>query len=182
MTMFGMATAQLLFEESDRLWLLSSTDTFARGRALHRNQPKDAQLIPVPVLRWSRKLTVLRMVVDDPFEAIRQQQDLLDKEYRDRSQQFLEQLTPRERQIVEVFVRDPSLSNAEIGSKQAVALATQAVASFFTTIYDKAYSFYGLREAAKGKREVLVGLLAPYFSWIDQRSPVSDNIAQSDQN
>ena len=165
MTVFGMAAAQLLFDDADCLWLLSSSDTFTKSRKLHREKPNDAQLIPVPVLRWSLISSSLRLLVDDPFEAIKRQRDLLDFEYRDRCERFLDQLTEREREITALFVRDPSLSNAEIAER--VSLTPKAVANHFTTIFDKAYSFFGLREEARSKREVLVGLLAPYFAWLN---------------
>lgn len=167
MTMFGMSAAQLLFDDSDSLWLLSSSNEFIKSRGLHCVKPKDAQLISVPVLRWSLISASVRLVVDDPFEAVQRQRDLLDFEYRERCKRFLDQLTERERQIVETFVCDPSLSNAEIGDR--LSLASKPVANYFTVIFDKAYSFYGLREEAKGKREVLVGLLAPYYAWLNRQ-------------
>jgi CRISPR-associated protein Csx14 len=167
MTAFGMAAAQLLFDDSDCLWLLSSEDGFARRRLLHATSPRDAQLIPVPVLRWSLISSSLRLFVDDPFEAIQRQRDYLAAEYRERSERFLDMLASSERKVVDLFVRDPSLSNADIAER--LNFAPKVIGNLFTNIYDKARAHYGLRPEAAGKREVLVGLLAPYYAWLDRR-------------
>lgn len=169
MMIFGMATAQILFDDADCLWLLSSTEAFTQSRELHRRSPADARLIPIPVLRWSRIPQVFTplLVYDDPFQAINYQREFLDAEDRERKERFLASLSEPERRIVEVLVRQTHRSNKEIG--ELLGYATHTVNNYLTTIYDKARSFFGLRQEAAGKREVLVGLLASYFEWLDRQ-------------
>ncbi|GAP05372.1 CRISPR-associated protein NE0113 [Anaerolinea thermolimosa] len=51
MAVFGMVTAQLLFEEGDHLWHLFSEGDFLRSRRLHPQPGDEVHLMEIPVIR-----------------------------------------------------------------------------------------------------------------------------------
>jgi CRISPR-associated protein Csx14 len=72
LAVYGMATAQLLFDDDDRMWYVLAGGEFLESERLHPKAGDEATLIRVPVLRWgtiSPMLTDLR-AVEDPFEAV----------------------------------------------------------------------------------------------------------------
>jgi len=166
MMIFGMATAQLLFDDDDHLWLLSSTDEFTTSRALHRRSPTEARLIPIPVLRWSlipQTFTTL-ILHDDPFQAINYQRSLLDLKDRARKEEFLQEvLTRTEAKIAETLVREPYRSRDELA--RDMHYSRKFIDKYLTEIYRKLQEHFGLRE---GNREMLIFLFAPYFEWRDR--------------
>jgi hypothetical protein len=166
-----VAAAHLLFDSSDHLWLVSASDAEERDQARGGHAVPGAALVALPVLRLSLLSPAIRMLIEAPdgaggaagYRAL---------EYRARCRLFLDQLTPAERGIVERLVRDPSLSNLEIGA--CLHYSGRVVGNYLTAVYDKARAHYGLRSEAVGKREVLVGLLAPYYAWLDLGAATAD--------
>ena len=77
LSIYGMAAAQLLFDPDDSAWHLVSTPELIASQALHAG-PGQAQLLSVPVLRWSQISPVLTELAmsDDPFEAVALQEQL----------------------------------------------------------------------------------------------------------
>ncbi len=76
MAAYGMAVAQLLFDEDDRVWHLLSEGWRPGGERVMHVRPGDrVWLVSVPVLRWSSVSPVLTEIAlrEDPWEAIQLQ-------------------------------------------------------------------------------------------------------------
>jgi len=73
MSVYGMAVAQLLFDDDDRVWHLVSEDILQREDRLHARPGERVVLVPVPVLRWSMVSPVMTELVlrEDPWEALK---------------------------------------------------------------------------------------------------------------
>lgn len=71
LAVFGMTTAQILFDESDCLWHLYSGGEFLSSKRLHPQPGENVRLIPIPVILWSNISPALGSLaqVSDPFEA-----------------------------------------------------------------------------------------------------------------
>lgn len=167
MSVYGMATAQLLFDERDYLWHLLSTCSFEEksqgGALMHLEHPEGAMLVEIPVLRWSRipSWATRLMATDDPLEAIRRQEEFIDLEDRRRKREFLtKRLTPAEREIVGLLVQE-GLTNKEIGRR--LYKSEKTVANQLTEIFGKLHEFLGFRDDIKVNRYVLLAQFGPYF-------------------
>ncbi len=70
-TVFGMAIAQMLFDDSDHLWHLASHPDLEASGALHAGPGEWARLIPIPVIPWGRLSPAFNLLysVDDPILA-----------------------------------------------------------------------------------------------------------------
>lgn len=170
MSVYGMATAQLLFDAEDRLWHLFSSKTFEEANLMHPRYPGDAQLVPIPLLPY-RALSIplaTLLATDDPLKAVEEQRKLIRLEERRRQREFIEEaLSAPERRVVEalveeVIVHHRSPTNEEIGRK--IYLAPHTVANALTRVYDKLRLFLGLPEEVKVDRTLLAALFSSYFA------------------
>jgi hypothetical protein len=77
LAVYGVASAQLMFDEGDAAWHLVSAPDLMESGALHA-LPGEMQLAPIPVLRWSQISPALTKLggIDDPFEAVQTQERL----------------------------------------------------------------------------------------------------------
>lgn len=160
-SIFGMAVAQLLFEESDCLWHLYSSGDFLTSKRLHP-QPGDAvHLLRIPVALWSSVSPVLLDLaqIEDPFEAYeRQRASKLRQEYQ-RAKEFLERkLTPNERQAVGLLVREMA-SDEEIA--QRLIKSRRTVEQQLRSAYRKAEDYFEISEVG---RVHLIALLKIYYT------------------
>ena len=161
---YGMVVAQLLFDEDDRVWHLL-TEGWRPGdeRVMHIRDGAKAELIPVPVLRWSSVSPALTGLAlkEDPWEAIQAQQSMKQQEEHLRKKDFVEHwLTPAEREVVRLACQ--GLDNAAIG--QQLHKSEKTVEKQFTAIYAKLHEWRGFREDIPIRRPLLVSEFAPYFS------------------
>ena len=144
MAVYGMAVAQLLFDEGDRVWhLLSEGWTPGSPRILHV-EPGDprVQLVPVPVLRWSTLAPAVSELVryDDPWEAIEAQRRLQQRQARQRQREFVEGwLTPAEREVIRLLCE--GYDNRTIARR--LGRSPKTVANQLTRIYRKFQDWYG---------------------------------------
>jgi len=136
MAVYAMVAAQLLFGENDRAWhMIVSGQGEARERAMHRAAGDTLQVVSVPVIRWSDAATasILLSGVDDPWEAIRRQQEFALHEALRRRREFWEHhLTPAQRRVAELLVRE-GLDNAAIARR--LGKSEHTVANQLTRIY-----------------------------------------------
>lgn len=172
MTAYGMASAQILFDADDRLWLLFSSQAFMRQRPqpLHAGADDDVHLIEIPVLRWSNTppaLTAL-VVFDDPVQALRQQRAMIEEEERARKAEFLETyLQPAEARLAIALVEAPLRTNDQVAID--LRLDVGQATRLRSVIYRKLREFFRLRE--NGNREALIALLADYLEWRRRMRP-----------
>lgn len=164
MAVYGMATAQLLFDEGDHLWHLVSEGDLLAQKRLHPEADDLVQLIPIPVLRWSSIAPAATELVltEDPFDALARQDRLRKRESLRAQASFVkDRLTPAEQELVELIVRE-GVSNAEAGRR--LFRSSKTVANQLSSVYSKLRTFFGLREDMVVGRAMLIALLSPYFS------------------
>ncbi len=160
LAVFGMATAQLLFDEDDRLWHLHSSGEFLASRRLHPTAGDEAHLLPIPVLQWSTVSPMLLDLaeIDDPYAALERQRGLRLRERMEEARAFVHgALTPAEGRVVSLLVRE-GLSDAEIAGRLSVSPRT--VEQQLRAAYQKAAAHW---ELAAVSRAQLIALLNLYF-------------------
>lgn len=160
MAVYGMATAQLLFDETDYLWYVLVSGSFFDTQRLHPEPADEARLISVPVLRWSNISPILTDLseIDDPFQAIERQSHLRLQEQLEMARSFvLGALTPSERRVVEVLVRE---GRGDIEIAEQLVLSPRTVEHHLGEAYAKAAVHWGLPNVTRAQ---LVALLNFYF-------------------
>ncbi len=156
---YGMTVAQLLFDSNDRVWHISSDPALVASKALHP-RPGQSTLIRVPVLRWSDVSPSLTDLIlsDDPFDALKRQEELLRADALRLARLFVEQsLTPSERDVVRLVVRE-GLTDAQIAEQ--TSRSSKTVGHHLSSAYRKARVTFELRHA---DRHTLTSLLSTYY-------------------
>jgi CRISPR-associated Csx14 family protein len=161
MAAYGMVVAQLLFDEDDRVWHLLSEGQVVADKVMHVDKGR-VSLVPVPVLRWALLPSTLQelLVWDDPYRAIERQRQLKERERRGLLGVFWERLTPAEREVVKLLVREGG-TNAELARK--LGRSPKTVANQLRAIYSKYRGCLGLEASGSAIRAQLVADLALYL-------------------
>ncbi len=159
MSIYGMVTAQILFDEDDRLWHLVSDEELVASRRLFPEPGDEYSLVPIPVIHWTDRSPLEVGVVQaaTPEEALREQETLR----RDmRYELFLRgELTPAEREVARLLAQ--GLSNEEIARRRGTRLNT--VTKQVSAVYRKWRAFFELPREAPVRDAVVAGL-AGYFA------------------
>ncbi len=161
---YGMAAAQLLFDKEDRVWHIFSEPSLIDSCALHPEEGC-ASLIPVPVLRWTEVSPVLTDLIlsDDPFEALRRQEEMLQADALRLARAFVEQaLTPAQREVVRLVVCE-GLTDAQIAERTSRSVKT--VGHHLAKAYRKAREVFAIEQA---NRHTLTALLTTYYAIRDR--------------
>ncbi len=161
LTVFGMAVAQILFDDQDNLWHIASHPTLEESGNLHASGDEWARLIPIPVITWGRLSPVFDVLqsVDNPFVAAKQLSDFRLREQWDIARIFvLAKLTPSELSIVSLLVQE-GLNQTDIAERLSVSLRT--VEQHLRSVYRKAEDHW---EAEDMNQARLIRLLGLYFS------------------
>jgi CRISPR-associated protein Csx14 len=169
MSVYGMATAQLLFDSQDRLWHLFSSPTFEAQSLMHPQEPGDAQLVRIPVLPISTVFPgmVTLLTSRDPLTVLERQEALMIMEGQRNRREFLDgRLTDPERTLVETLMNaitrdNRSLSNSELARK--LSLTPGMARNRLSDIYEKLGQHLGLPEGEQVDRNILVSFLTPYY-------------------
>lgn len=165
-SIYGMAVAQLLFDEGDCLWHLYSGGDFLTSKRLHPQPGDKVHLLRIPVALWSSVSPILLDLaqVDDPFEAYeRQLLSKIHEEYQ-RAKGFIEgELTPSERQAVALLVQE-MLSDEEIA--QRLCKSKRTIEQQLRTAYRKARDYYQIGEVG---RVHMISLLKIYYTLQEER-------------
>lgn len=165
-TAMGMVVAQLLLGEEDHVWHLLSIDRLQESRAMHARHPNEIKLIPIPVLRWSLLPSTVHelLIWDDPYRAIQRQRELKEKEQLKLLEHFWATLTPTEREVVTVLVRERA-SNTALA--QNLKRSPKTIANHLQNIYTKYRECLGLPEKT-AVRMRLVADLAPVVNELEK--------------
>lgn len=163
MTIYAMIAAQLLFDEQDHLWHLHTARTVIEQGHSWPQASDETALVEVPVLRWSAVAPVLTRLgqVDDPWDAVHEQQEQQRRSAIHRAALFVERhLTPAEREVARRVVEDGS-SNAEIAAR--LHKTEKTVVHQMSSILHKLATEFDLAPDLVHDRTTLVRLLSPYF-------------------
>ncbi len=158
---FGMAVAQMLFDDSDRLWHLASHPALEESERLHAGPGEWARLIPIPVITWGRlspAFDALR-AVDDPAAAAERLAQLRLREQWEVARNYIRtKLSPGELPVVELLIREDLNQQAIAGR---LGLSARTVEQHLRSAYRKAADHW---ELADVNHTQLVRLLSLYFS------------------
>jgi CRISPR-associated Csx14 family protein len=164
MSVFGLAAAQMLFDQSDRLWHLVSYGRLLDEKRMHAQPGDDLSLVEIPVILWSAVSPVLTDLreVDDPFVAVERQRNLKVQEAIDEARAFvLGALSPAEKLAIDLLVRegltDPQIAERLNLSKRTIEKQTGEARA-------KAAVHWGLESVS---RTLLVKLLSVYYAVTD---------------
>jgi CRISPR-associated protein Csx14 len=161
MAVYGMTTAQLLFDEDDHLWHLFSSGDFLTSKRLHPHPGDDVHLVEIPVILWGEVTPAAWILenVDDPYVAIDRVRGLQLNEKMETARSFLQgSLTPAELRVVELLVRE-GLSDNEIAER--LYLSPRTVEQHLRSAYSKAGGHWEMEQVG---RTQLVTLLNLYFN------------------
>lgn len=162
LTVFGMAAAQMLFDDEDRLWHLASHPDLEASGALHAGPGEWARLIPIPVVAWGRLSPVFDALreVDDPFRAAERLSALRLREQWDAARIFLlTKVSPAEREVLDLLGGE-GLTQSEIAAR--LSLSPRTIETHLRNVYHKAAEHWDLPDVNQAQ---LVRLLAPFYQW-----------------
>lgn len=159
MSVYAMVTAQLLFDEDDRLWHLVSAGLLLAEKRMRLQPGDDVALIELPVIRLRdvAPAAAIEMAnADDPFAAVERIESRLRELKVHRALEFVQRgLTPAEQAVSRLALRE-GLSDKQIAVRQK--LSTRTVNGHLTSIYRKAEEAFGLPQVSA---RTLASLLAP---------------------
>jgi hypothetical protein len=141
LSVLAVALAQTLFDEADAIWLLHTSEAYARRGALHPESLGDAQLIRVPDTRHSGY----------PPSEFERQRKFIDHD-----------LSNRERQIVTLIARD-RYTNRQIA--HMLHLSDKTIENrLHADIFPRLRQFLGLAAYMPITRQDLIATFALYFA------------------
>ena len=164
MSIYAVVVAQLLFDAGDRLWYLLSSETVRRSEQMRLGQADDADLLEIPVLRWSSVSPAATPLgrFEDPWDAIAYQQEHHLRASMNARRVFVNQvLTPAERDLARLAATT-GLDNAALAER--LNKRPKTIANQLNTIYGKLHEFLGFPDAGATDRTVLAAEFGPYFA------------------
>lgn len=168
MAIYGMAAAQMLFDEDDHLWYLLSGGEFLASKRLHPGDGDDAHLISIPVLLWTDVSPAVAALsqINNPFEALDQVRQLRLQEKMETARIFVDiHLSSAERKVVRELVLE-GMSDKEIA--EMLYLSPRTVEQHLRSAYRKAADYWQMETVT---RTQLIALLQLYFSMQNRGNP-----------
>jgi DNA-binding CsgD family transcriptional regulator len=159
LTVFGMAVAQMLFDDTDFLWHLASHPELEASGRLHAGPEEWVRLIPIPVIPWGRLSPVFNTLfsIEDPLAAVEQLNQIRLREQWDLARIFmLTKVSSAEQVVVKLLVCD-GLNQMGISSR--LSLSPRTVEQHLRSVYRKAADHWGLEHV---NQTMLVRLLNLY--------------------
>jgi CRISPR-associated protein Csx14 len=161
LAVFGMAVSQMLFDDQDHLWHLSSHPRLEESGRLHAAEGEWSRLIPIPVIPWGRLSPVFATLrtVDNPFSAAQILSELRLHEQWDLARIFvLTKLSAGELAVVELLTRD---GFSQSGIAEKLGLSPRTVEQHLRSAYRKAAEHWDLEEVHQAQ---LIHLLNLFFT------------------
>lgn len=162
MSAYALVVAQLLFDETDRVWhLFSDFWQEGRDRKMHAEPGDYAHLVPVPVLRWTPMISIAAdlALTNDPLQVLNRQEELQQREHDLRLRAFLRGLTQAEQRVARLLAA--GLDNHAIAARRGASVNT--VTKQVSEIYSEWRTFFGLSPNAS-VRDQVIAELAGYFT------------------
>lgn len=150
MGVYGMATAQLLFEPEDQLLYLVSPKHVVDSRRFLPEPEDDVYLVTVPIMRWSGAPPALTEIGRylNPQEAISTINTRQEAAFQNQLYRFLhDELTPAERETVEMAVTHPDWTYKQISLEMSKSRKT--LDSQMQSIYEKARQFFEIDDITR---------------------------------
>lgn len=162
MSAFVLVVAQLLFDENDRAWSLFS-EFWEKGQnpKMHLESGDYAQLVPVPVLRWTPMMTMGADLAfsGDPWQVLERQHELEQREKDQRIRAFLRGLHPAQQEIARLLA--VGLDNHAVAVRRGKSINT--VTKQVSVIYQEWRNFFNTPPEAP-VRDQIVAELSGYFA------------------
>lgn len=161
LAIFGMAAAQLLFDEDDRLWHLHSAGDFLESKRLHPVAGDQARLVPIPLILWSQISPALGDFAQeqDPYRLAERINAMRLAERIEHCRGFvLGSLTPAEARAVSLLVQH-GWGDQEIAA--ALGLSARTVEMHLRSAYQKAAAHWEMESV---NRAQLIALLSLYYA------------------
>lgn len=171
MSVYGLAAAQLLFEQGDALWHLVSEAEFEYNSTMHDDRER-SRLIPIRFIYLSMVAPVVSQLITrpDPFDAITVQEEFLHPMDLSRKERFLSTLDHRDRQIL--LGVSQSLTNEQIGHRLDRPIAGKTVAHRLTEIYEIYLMYLDAPRTTiqePGRERIRTFLAAEFGAYFDHR-------------
>jgi len=149
LALVAMSAAMLHFDHYDRLWHIYTPRDFlerARDGAILHARPQDGvRLIQVPVAPWGTYFPALRALAQaTPAQVIAAQTRWLDQTERTRCRAVVEQLTPRQLDVLRAFAAGQSPQEVA----EALCISLKTVDTHKTTILGECRNAWNLPEGA----------------------------------
>lgn len=126
MALLLTSLALLHFSPRDKLWHIYSPDRFQtqadEGRIMHARPQDGVQLVQVPLVPLGTHFPTLRELTQPPPQTPRSLLSQISEEQRQRCQQVVEGLTPRELETLKMFAA--GLSPQEVADEMVITLNT----------------------------------------------------------
>lgn len=166
MSFLSFSAALLNFDSADRLWHIYTPEAVqkrVRGGAIMHVAPEDGvHLIEVPFARATPAILrrILQNQVPNAGTAIRLENEQQDAQERAQCQQVVDQLTPRELEVLQAFAR--GLHPLKVASELHISLAT--VSSHTNVLLREYRNAWSLPESERLDYRSLQWKFATYFS------------------
>lgn len=163
MALYGLAVAQLLFDQEDALYYLFSENALVRERRLLLQPQDNATLICIPFLRWTENAILVADILryDDPFEAMHRSSELAHLMEQQRWETFCQHVLTRAEEAVVALVVREGLTNAQIA--QRLGRSPKTVANQLSNAYAKMADYLGDQGTMGVDRHTLITLLYDYY-------------------
>ena len=148
MGLMALSAAMLHCGHQDKIWHIYTEPDFLEqardGAVMHDDTGRRVRLVPVPVVPWGAYLPPFMASKQTPTEMMLAQTDWMDREERKRCRTVWDELTPRERDVVQAFAG--GLNPQEVAEHLVVSVKT--ISSHTTNIFAKCRLGWELPEDA----------------------------------